>query len=268
MKKNLLSDNNRKCSKGFYAALGISAVMIGSACYFSYGQSKRLTRELAVKNSTSQAETPVAKHQTGVPRSTTTYRITTNAVTTVKTAPLTTVFRPVSTLPAASITIETAPAQEAHADIPDEPAEAASAVKLDHPQPPLSDISNIIAPFSCGELVKNTTTGSWQTHNGTDIAAEAGSEVYAVSSGEVTAVDNDPLWGVTVTIDHHNGYISRYCGLSTGLSVQKGDTLVSGDVIGTVGNTADIESALPPHLHIEMLHNGAYIDTLCTLNGE
>nr|MCR5074873.1 M23 family metallopeptidase [Ruminococcus sp.] len=53
-----------------------------------------------------------------------------------------------------------------------------------------------------------------------------------------------------------------YCGLSQALSVQKGDTLVSGDLIGTIGNTADIESSLTPHLHIEMLHNGSYIDPI------
>ena len=41
--------------------------------------------------------------------------------------------------------------------------------------------------------------------------------------------------------------------------------LVSGDLIGTVGDTADIESALAPHLHIEMLHNGSYIDPMAEL---
>ena len=42
MKKNLLSDS-RKGTKGFYAALGISAVMVGSACYYAYDQSKEHT---------------------------------------------------------------------------------------------------------------------------------------------------------------------------------------------------------------------------------
>ena len=50
MKKNLLSDS-RKGTKGFYAALGISAVMVGSACYYAYDQSKELTEQLTAKNS-------------------------------------------------------------------------------------------------------------------------------------------------------------------------------------------------------------------------
>ena len=98
--------------------------------------------------------------------------------------------------------------------------------------------------------------------NGTDIAAETGTEVYAVSPGEVTAVNDDPLWGTTVVIDHHNGYITKYCGLGKDLSVQKGDVLASGNVIGVTGDTADIESSLSPHLHIEIMHNGSYIDPM------
>ena len=67
MKKNLFSDN-RKGSKGFYAALGISAVMIGSACYFAYGQSEKMTRDIAEKTEVSAPEKPVAKRETNVPK--------------------------------------------------------------------------------------------------------------------------------------------------------------------------------------------------------
>ena len=243
MKKNLFSDN-RKGSKGFYAALGISAVMIGSACYFAYGQSEKMTRDITEKAEVSAPEKPVAKRAT--------YRVTVTPVTTRAVT-----AAPPATLPAADIQIDDPPAQE---EAPS--AEETAAAKLADPKPPLEDISNIITDFSRGELVRNETTGTWATHNGTDIAAEVGSDVYSVSAGEVTSVDNDPLWGVTVTVDHHNGYVSRYCGLSQALSVQKGDTLVSGDLIGTIGNTADIESSLTPHLHIEMLHNGSYIDPI------
>lgn len=251
MKKNLFSDN-RKGSKGFYAALGISALMIGSACYFAYGQSEKMTNEIAGRTEILAPEKPVAKRAENVPKVTAaTYRVTAAPVTTraVTTAP------PV-TIPAAEIPVEEPQIDETPA------AEETASAKLADTKYPLADITDIVADFSNGDLVRNETTGTWATHNGTDIAAEVGAEVYAVSSGEVVSVDNDPLWGVAVTIDHHNGYVSRYCGLSQGLSVQKGDTLVSGDVIGTVGNTADIESSLTPHLHIEMLHNGSYIDPM------
>lgn len=257
MKKNLFSDN-KQGSKGFYAALGISAVMIGSACWFAYGQSRKLTDELTAKNSVSEAEAPVNKRAYNVPKVTTAAAVRTTApVRTAVSFTLTTVAAPNTevTLPAAAI------------DAGDEPpAEApVSAAKLADAKSPLEDMSFMITPFSGSELVRNETTGSWQTHNGTDFAADVGAEVYAVSGGEVTEVKNDPVWGVTVTIDHMNGYITRYCGLSQALEVQQGDKLAGGDLIGTLGNTADIESALTPHLHLEMLHNGAYIDPMSEL---
>lgn len=43
-----VKDNNmKKGSKGFYAALGISAVMIGSACFFAYDQGEKLKEKPA-----------------------------------------------------------------------------------------------------------------------------------------------------------------------------------------------------------------------------
>lgn len=265
MKKNLFSDN-KKGSKGFYAALGISAVMIGSACYFAYGQSEKLTEELTSKNSVSAPDVTVGKRAENVPKETTVYRTTAPVITTIRTY-TTAAVRSEVTLPASSISIDSKTEPVKEASTPAEPGTAQTgAVKMENPKAPLADMSNVIGAFSGGELVKNETTGSWQTHNGTDLAAEVGAEVYAVSGGEIASVENDPIWGVTVVLDHHNGFITRYCGLSTGLEVQKGDFLVSGDLIGTVGNTADIESALPPHLHIELMHNGSYIDPLSELD--
>lgn len=262
MKKNLFSDN-KKGSKGFYAALGISAVMIGSACYFAYDQGEKLTEDMKSRENSSQSETPVDRRVDNVPKVTSAgYRATLpvrTAPPVVTAAPVITA-PPVATLPASAIVVQEEPVAAV------DEAENVSSVKMENAKAPLSDMENIIGTFSGGELVKSETTGSWQTHNGTDIAAEVGAEVYAVSNGEVKDIAKDPVWGVTLTIDHHNGYVTRYCGLSDGLEVQKGDALVSGDLIGTVGNTADIESALSPHLHIEMTHNGNYIDPMSELN--
>lgn len=261
MKK--FSDNS-KGSKGFYAALGISAVMIGSACYFAYDQGEKMTNDLTAKQiqAEKELEAAVDKRVENIPKGTTpAYRLTTPNVTSVPkpaaTAP------PVETLPAEAIIID--PAEPVIEEIPEEAAPVATA-GLANVKPPIADFGEIVGSFSGGELIKNPTTGSWQTHNGTDLAAEVGTEVYAVSNGEVTEITNDSIWGVTVVLNHHNGYVTRYCGLSEGLSVQQGDMLVSGDLIGTVGNTADIESAIAPHLHIEMLHNGSYIDPMAELN--
>ena len=259
-----MKDNNmKKGSKGFYAALGISAVMIGSACFFAYDQGEKLNEKPA-NDIISVPEAAVDRKSTGIPKITTAVITTAPPVYTTRpvitTAAVTRTI-PTATLPAAEIIISDPPVQDARTETDENlKATPVDTIKLENVKPPLADTKNILAPFSGSELVKNETTGSWQTHNGTDFAAEVGAEVFSISSGEITEINTDPLWGVTVTVDHHNGYISKYCGLGTELSVQMGDTVASGTVLGVVGQTADIESAAAPHLHIELCRNGEFID--------
>lgn len=259
-----MKDNNiKKGSKGFYAALGISAVMIGSACFFAYDQGEKL-KEKPTNDIISVPEAAVDYKSTGIPKVTTAVITTAPPVYTTRPVITTaTVTRtvPVVTIPAAEIIISDPPVHDAKTEaVENLEATPVDTVKLENVKTPLADTGKILAPFSGNELVKNETTGSWQTHNGTDFAAEVGAEVFSISSGEITEIKTDPLWGVTVTVDHHNGYISKYCGLGTELSVQQGDTVASGTVLGVVGQTADIESAAAPHLHIELRHNGEFID--------
>ncbi len=263
--------DNKKGSKGFYTALGISAVMIGSACYFAYEQGEKLTEEFTAKNSISEPDEAVDRHVDNIPKvSTFAYRTVVPSTTTrvVATAPPIVTAPPVVTVPPAEVYApeEDEPVIAEQEQEQEEPVQSAGVTKMENVKAPLADMGEIVGAFSGGELIKSITTGSWQTHNGVDIAAEVGSEVYAISGGEIMEIDNDSVWGVTVLLDHHNGFTTRYCGLSNGLEVQCGDIMVSGDLIGTVGNTADIESAVAPHLHIEVMHNGNYIDPLSVLN--
>ena len=255
MKKNELTDKYYgKGSKGFYAALGISAVMIGAACLFAHKQGDRITqvKPSAEKNSIVH-EAAVDKRVTNIPRTTAAHAYT---VTTAATAPKITEI-PQQTIPAAEITVD-APFSENSFYEQAQPA----AADLSGAAAPLADIGNILNDFSNGELVKNATTGTWQTHNGTDIAAEVGADVFAIADGEIRSVTNDPLWGVSVVIDHNNGYISKYRGLGADLAVKQDDKVSRGDIIGCVGETADIESSIAPHLHIEVIHDGKYVDPM------
>lgn len=258
--KNNPSNEKRKGSKSFYAALGISAVMIGSACYFAYDQGNRIVEEYNEgRNSYPVNTAMVDKKVTDIPRHT---------VTEYKAKPIVTTAPPVVTKAVTQTVTELQ--ANAEPDISDilETAEEVigAAEKLENLSLPLADISNVLSPFSSSELVKNETTGSWQTHNGTDIAAETGTEVFAVADGNITSVKNDALWGVTVVLDHGNGFSTKYCGLGSDLAVKQGDRVNGGNVIGVVGNTADIESSVPTHLHIEITHNGKYIDPMAKLS--
>lgn len=121
-------------------------------------------------------------------------------------------------------------------------------------------IGEIINPYSGGELVKSETLGVWKTHDGIDIAAEAGTAVAAMMKGTVSEVKDDPLWGISVIIDHGDGVIGHYCNLGENLNVKSGQQVSMGEIIGSVGSTADIECKLAPHLHFGVTRNGAWCD--------
>ena len=117
-----------------------------------------------------------------------------------------------------------------------------------------------VSGYSMDALSYNATTRDWRTHNGIDIAAEAGTPVYAAADGQVYSVFEDDTMGVTVVIHHSGGYITTYSSLDSQLSVEPGDTVTLGQAIGTVGNTALIEHALGDHLHFSVSCNDAAID--------
>lgn len=120
----------------------------------------------------------------------------------------------------------------------------------------------ILNPFSNGELVKSETLGVWKTHDGVDIKADVGTQVKAMNKGIVTKIWEDALWGNCITIDHGNGVIGHYYSLSKVMSVSEGDEVNAGEVIGSVGDTAECEAAELSHLHFAIKQNGEWIDPL------
>ncbi len=105
-------------------------------------------------------------------------------------------------------------------------------------------------------LCYNPTTRDWRVHNGIDIAAQEGTEVLAAADGEVYAVFEDELLGTTVVIRHENDYTTRYSSLHAETKVTPGQTVTSGQVIGTVGKTALMEYAIGDHVHFSVALNG------------
>ena len=99
-------------------------------------------------------------------------------------------------------------------------------------------------------------------HPGIDFAAEEGAEVYAVADGIVTTADYDAEKGNYVVLDHGSGLESEYDCLQAG-AVEVGQTVTTGQVIGTVGSTG---ASTGPHLHFAMRLNGTPIDPHLTDN--
>ena len=117
-----------------------------------------------------------------------------------------------------------------------------------------------VAVFSMEQLAYDATLGDWRTHNGVDIQAAAGTEVVATAAGTVLSVEEDGRLGVTVVIDHADGYVTTYASLHPEVAVLAGDSVSAGTVIGAVGNTSLSEAGLGAHLHFSVTKNGEAVD--------
>ncbi len=118
----------------------------------------------------------------------------------------------------------------------------------------------VIAGFSVEALAYSETMGDWRTHNGLDIAAALGTQVLAAANGTVSAIYQDDLMGTVVEIDHGQGLMSHYANLAAVPTVQVGDKVTTGAVIGSVGQTAAAESGREAHLHYALLKEGYPVD--------
>lgn len=142
-----------------------------------------------------------------------------------------------------------------------DPSEDAGMIFSNPKTLPIAD-AKVINPYSNGELVKSETLGVWKTHDGVDLAAEIGTAVCSMMKGTVSEVNDDALWGICVIIDHGDQVFGHYYNLSENVTVNVGQEVAMGEVIGQVGNTADIESKLEPHLHFGVTVNKVWTDPI------
>jgi murein DD-endopeptidase MepM/ murein hydrolase activator NlpD len=107
--------------------------------------------------------------------------------------------------------------------------------------------------------------GTWRSYNGgparsyhegIDYDAPPGATVLAANDGQVALAEPLTVRGNAVIIDHGLGIHSGYYHLSE-ISVQEGQQVKKGDVVGKVGSTG---LATGPHLHWEIRVSGINVD--------
>lgn len=139
-----------------------------------------------------------------------------------------------------------------------EPSVSVPAKKPEKTKSPVE--GKTVAQYSMDALSYNQTTRDWRVHDGVDIAAEAGTQVCAAADGTVYTVYEDETMGMTVVIRHEGGYTTKYASLAQEVSVKSGDTVTAGQVIGSVGVSALLESAVGDHVHFSVSCNGEVVD--------
>ena len=243
---------------GFYVALTICMVAVGLAIWSAYstvsdsagGGGSGYTASLGT---TAQ----VAQDMTGV----------TERATTVPTA-----------APTAAPAVPTEPATEAPTQKPDEHAtlprteDVEMENELSSLQAVLRVTDSLAYPVKSRSVLKqysedavySKTMHDYRAHTGCDFVAEAGESVYAMCGGKVKDISVSELYGVIVETDC-GGFSVYYCGLDPDLQIAKGDTLDTGDTVGTVGQIP-CECEDDPHIHIEIRVGNKLIDPLSVIN--
>ncbi len=110
--------------------------------------------------------------------------------------------------------------------------------------------------------VFSPTMGDYRVHLGIDIGTTAGAAVSAMADGVITQVWEDRSMGQCVAVKHGGDAYTIYKNLSIELpeGVVEGAPVKAGDVIGHVGESAQVEISEEPHLHVEMTVNGLQVD--------
>jgi septal ring factor EnvC (AmiA/AmiB activator) len=115
----------------------------------------------------------------------------------------------------------------------------ASIGKLDWP---------VEGPIIYGYGTEQLPSGAVIRHNGIAIGAAVGTPIKVVEAGSVERVLVFGTYGLTVIVNHGNGYRSLYMYLNEARAAV-GDSVVKGQVIGTVGGENSDEGS---HLYFEI----------------
>ncbi len=102
-----------------------------------------------------------------------------------------------------------------------------------------------------------------RNHKGLDIAAPAGSEIYAAADGVVVSAGWNPGgYGLFVMIEHYDGYQTIY-GHCSSIYATAGQTVTRGQLIAAVGNTGQ---STGNHCHFEVRKMGMCYDPANFIN--
>lgn len=157
--------------------------------------------------------------------------------------------------------------------LPPDTAEGSATPDTDAPaDPTVGRIPELTLPVS-GKLsqkhsvdvqVFSPTMQDYRIHLGVDIATEQDAPVCAVADGRVERIWEDALMGWCVSLSHAGDCVTVYKNLAKEMAegLEIGKSVKQGELLGRVGDTAMLEIAQEPHLHLEMMVSGQQVDPL------
>ncbi len=108
----------------------------------------------------------------------------------------------------------------------------------------------LVSPYGIRQTGDDT-----EMHYGIDVAVDEGSPVYAALSGVVSLIQEHPLYGLTIYLQHNETLVTVY-GRCASPIVQEGTRISRGQQIAVVASADTGES----HLHFEVWKEGQPLD--------
>lgn len=118
----------------------------------------------------------------------------------------------------------------------------------------------ILKVYSPDKVIYSKTLELWKVHDGIDIKVNEGEYVKSIERGTVEKVYEDSFYGITIVIDHGQGYKSSYSNLDKNTLVKEKQTINKGQKIGKIGRTSIGEIKDESHLHFMLYKNGVSQD--------
>ncbi len=120
-------------------------------------------------------------------------------------------------------------------------------------------VAPVTSPFG---MRVHPVTGVYKLHTGTDFGAACGTPITAARRGSVIVAEFNRAYGWRTVVSHGvvgGALLTTTYNHQTDVSVDVGQQVTAGDVIGTVGTTGYSTGC---HLHFELIINGDIVDPL------
>ncbi len=144
---------------------------------------------------------------------------------------------------------------------PDVPSDGEDTVRFTNP------VENLAVLSGYG-FYHNQTLGWYYEHDGLDVAAEEGTEVFAMANGTVESIRTDELTGTEIILDHGDGLKTTYRFVAAAENLAVGTSVVKGQTIATVAAATGAEYKDGAHLHLEVTLDGEHVDPVAYLTLE
>lgn len=123
---------------------------------------------------------------------------------------------------------------------------------------------DVIMQYSVDAVKYNATLEQFRTNPAIVIKANVGDNVLSAAKGIVSTITNEDETGLTVTVSIGSGYTLVY-GQLQDLTVDVGDTILEGDILGTIENPSKYYVVEGSNLYFQVLKDNVDMNPMLLL---